>query len=418
MDSQIISFNSEAMPPLYGLAGPVVDVIVDIAVKRQVPVDFPLAAALAAMSAAIGSRASVKGHGYTNRLNLWLLIISPSGTNKSQTMKDILEPVREIDRKLYDHYIQVLEAARRAANEAAQREGRKAEEVSVPKESLIIADTTPEGMYQALNDNPHGILQVRDEFAAYIGDMGRYTKSGEASQMLSVFDGDTIKINRKSQDLTMIERPYLSLIGGIQPGILDTTFGNRKFLNSGFLQRFLIFYPLDIPIREYQRDAGIDLRTYERWSKLIKDMYGNDKDIILNLDADAEAVYALFFNRTSHEQAICKTDYERSVWAKLQIIVLKLAALASLSRSFAEGIQNLGRQVTGRDMSWAVDIAYYAHATQMRVGKIVMEDDENVPPADAVTRYLLHYYPNVNKKQLAEAIGIDRRTISRHLSGK
>jgi len=60
----------------------------------------------------------------------------------------------------------------------------------------VISDSTPEARNQVLSVNPNGILLYRDELKGMIDDFCRYAKSGELSQMLSMFDSDTIVVNR------------------------------------------------------------------------------------------------------------------------------------------------------------------------------------------------------------------------------
>ena len=59
-----------------------------------------------------------------------------------------------------------------------------------------LSDSTPEARNQVLSVNPNGILLYRDELKGMIDDFCRYAKSGELSQMLSMFDSDTIVVNR------------------------------------------------------------------------------------------------------------------------------------------------------------------------------------------------------------------------------
>ena len=410
MDREIISFNAELTPPLYGLPDMVQNLIRDVAEKRLAPIEFTLAPALAAISIAVGNKATVSFNSYENRLNLWELIVAPSGKNKSQPTKDLFVPIQKIDSELVSKYDMTEKEA-----EKAKREGN--EVPYVKRYSLIDQDSTAEARLLLLHDNPHGILMYRDELSAFIADLGRYNKSGELSDLLTIFDNGSIKVNRKGQGLMKVEKPYLSMIGGIQPDYIQQTLGDIKFTATGFLNRFLIFYPTEYPEKVFQDNVMLDYRLLEQWSKLVKRIYDFDREMILHVTNEATNVYKRFFNATAAAEDRAKTDYERSIWAKLHIHVIKLAALASVMHTFAEGLENCGRMISATDMSWAVDMAYYFHATQMRVyDKITGGDAAEVPPRAKVLQWFMHYFPDINRSKLAELSGMNRKSFIRAAS--
>lgn len=64
-------------------------IIREVSEKRQAAIDFALGPALGAVSIAIGSRIVLDADGYSNRLNLWIMMIGRSTANKTAPMKDI-----------------------------------------------------------------------------------------------------------------------------------------------------------------------------------------------------------------------------------------------------------------------------------------------------------------------------------------
>ena len=242
MEREVISFNAELSPPVYGLPSVMQWIIQEVATKRQTAIDFALAPALGAASIAIGSRIILRANGYENMLNLWIMMIGRSTSNKSVPMKDLYAPVYRINKSLYDSYKSKVEAIIAERANGSDR--------PLPKtRQIIIEDSTPEARNQALEDNPHGLLNSREELTASIGDIGRYGKSGELSALLSLRDGTSLSSNRKGEGLKYIERPFYSWVSGIQPGMLKPTFDNPKFATMGFLNRFIVMYPTEMPRR-------------------------------------------------------------------------------------------------------------------------------------------------------------------------
>lgn len=89
MCTEIISFNAELSPPIYGLPATMQRIIREVSERRQAAIDFALGPALGAASIAIGSRILLNAYGYNNRLNLWIMMIGRSTANKTAPMKDI-----------------------------------------------------------------------------------------------------------------------------------------------------------------------------------------------------------------------------------------------------------------------------------------------------------------------------------------
>ena len=69
----------------------------------------------------------------------------------------------------------------------------------------------------------------------------RYNKGSEEQFWLSVWSGKAIRINRKTTEPTYITKPFISVIGTIQPGVLNDLADNRT--ENGFLDRLLFVAP-------------------------------------------------------------------------------------------------------------------------------------------------------------------------------
>ena len=104
MCAEVISFNAELSPPIYGLPTTMQRMIREVSDKRQAAIDFVLGPALGAASIAIGSRIVLDAYGYSNRLNLWIMMIGRSTANKTAPMKDIYAPLYKINNRLFDEY--------------------------------------------------------------------------------------------------------------------------------------------------------------------------------------------------------------------------------------------------------------------------------------------------------------------------
>ena len=408
MAGEIITLNAEIAPPIYGLPEAVQKVIMEVARKRSVPVDYVLGPLLATASTAIGSRVVVDGLKYKNRLNLWVMVVASSGSNKSYTAKDIIRPLEEIDYMLYEQY-----RNERAEIEAKRAAGNNDVPLPAPKQ-LIIKDTTPEARLDALQNNPHGLLNAREEMAATMGDLGRYGSSGEIGDMLSMYDCTSIKVNRKSDGMKTISHPYYSWICGIQPGILKSTFNSDRFLASGFLHRFTVFFSTEHPDRRYKKNVTFDPAVLNEWEKLIRDLYSNVHDCTIGVTDEAEAVY-IRFNDKSIQLDETDCEYENSVWAKLRIQVIKFAGIAQVMKCISLGVPITA--IDAESMSWAVDIAFYVYNCHMRMYSHICgtkpRQTEAIGKNTAIQNLFSVFGDTINISSLAKTLGVDPKQIRR-----
>lgn len=412
MEHEVISFNAELSPPLYGLPPIMQRIVREVSGKRQAAVDFVLGPALGAASIAIGSRIVLDAYGYRNRLNLWIMMIGRSTANKTAPMKDIYAPLYQINNRLFDEYSVKVEAVKSARASGTDE--------PMPKTSqILIEDSTPEARNQALEDNPHGLLNSREELTATIGDIGRYGSSGELSALLSLRDCTPFTTNRKGEGLKVIKAPFYSWVSGIQPGMLKPTFDNPKFMSMGFLNRFIVLYPSELPkrtARKCREDVTIDPAAVEAWESLINDTYNNVVPSTITASELAIDVYCRFVENSFRADEASLTDYEASIWGKLRIYVLQLAGIACVMNAVEQGSQP--SVVSADQMSWAVDMAYYSQASQLRmltdiIGPI---DVKSQLTTKELMLLLLSHFPDLVKSKLAESLHVDPRQIRRWMN--
>lgn len=67
-------------------------------------------------------------------------------------------------------------------------------------------------------------------------------------------------------------------------------------------------------------------------------------------------------------------------------------------------------------MSWAVDMAYYLYVMQMRMYRKITCNNDEIPPRTKVLQWFMHYYPDINRTQLADLTGMNRKTFTRAAS--
>ena len=414
MKGQIITFNAERKPSMYGLPDVVGRVVGDVAAKRQGAEEYSLAMALSVLSIAVGNRVKTSCLSFENKTNIWSLIIGPSGKAKSASCEPLLRPIQAIDARLATEY--EAEVAKVMA-EAAASKGKKSELILPPTRQIVLNDSTREARISAIKSNPHGLMLYHPEWSQYICDLARYSSGrGEIYEMNSLWDNSPLKVNRKGEPMTTITDPHLVVFGGLQSDMLRTMFSNPGFLASGFLPRFLVYYPENFPPRDYHTMAPLDDAVQREWHDFVNRIYTSPVRFNATIEPDAEFIYKNFCNSTATLEE--QVDGARAaVLAKLRVNVLRLAGLATVANVYDQQTENLGAIVTMREMSWAIDMCWYFYDSACRMIRDIGSAYVALTMGECVSR-MFEIDPTINKSKFAEAIGKDRRQLHRWINGK
>jgi len=249
--------------PTEGLAPEVAELLEVISSSLQCSKDMVLTAALVVVGTAAGKNIKVCDGKFSNHLALWYAPVARSGSNKSTPLKLIQLPLREKNKENYLNFKQEMDI------------WKSVKENPDPKpiwQQLIMTNSTTEARLQTLANNDCGLLIASDEIKSFLDNLNKYSKGGDVSELLSLFDGEDLTINRKSEEAVLIETPFMSIMGSIQPSVLASTFGSDLLMCNGFNQRWLFTYQEDEVIPEYS-ERTIDTHYLNYWCSLINNYY-------------------------------------------------------------------------------------------------------------------------------------------------
>lgn len=261
----VIPFETALLPT------PFVGLVVDVAEKMQVPMDFPAVVSVVCLAGVTGRRAIIqpKIHDtdWTVTPNLWGGIVAPPGWLKSPVIQRVMRPITRIEAEWHKEYEQESLRYRRELEEYELRQQAWKEEFKraikkgqptperpndPPLEPrmrrLVVNDTTYERLQEINAQNPAGIIHVRDELASWLARLDRAEEASARGFFLSAANGDTgYTIDRIGRGTIRLEACCVSILGGIQPARL------RSYLtdavkdgpgNDGLIQRFqLLVWP-------------------------------------------------------------------------------------------------------------------------------------------------------------------------------
>lgn len=358
--------------PIEALPAQLQDLVAQIAEAVCCPVDYPAVHALGVAAGAVGASydLAVKP-GYYQGSNLWICVVAPPGSGKSPGVHPILAPV--------------------FAEHARRREIGS-------ERPVYVSDVTVEQLAQMLSDNPRGLLMVWDEMSGWLSGFNQYKAGGrgsDRSHYLSIWDGRPIKVDRKSKDSPpiFVQRPRLSVVGGIQPEVLDAL---RTGPSDGLFDRFLFAYPHDhgLPVETF---ATVNESLTGAWSRALQTLWAMSMH-----EADG---------RTSRPNIIAMAEDARPMWQGWTRELSEMAAQPDAAPYF----RSVGAKISGYAARLALVVHLLREAYGERPGLGVGVED--LQRGIALAAYFLNHADRVHRsagrdERLASARAVLRWTIS------
>lgn len=253
------------------------DYIFDVAERQQCPPDFAAITTLCGLSALVGRKAMIypKQHDdWTVVPNLWGAIIGRPSAMKSPSMKEALKPLTQIESETSKQYNEdnIRYKAELILRDTEKKEIQKQRKEIIKNQTreealqsiinsefnnspppqrkrLIVNDTSVEKLGELLNENPNGLILVRDELYGWVSKLTKEEFQNERSFYLECFDGNnSYTYDRIGRGTIDIKHCILSVIGGIQPSKINTLVREAMNgrLDDGLIQRFqLAVWPDD-----------------------------------------------------------------------------------------------------------------------------------------------------------------------------
>ena len=254
----------EAPPfPVEALPAPCKRLVEEAAASIVCPPEFIAVPLLVTLGAAIGTSRVVrlKG-GWTESAAVYAAIVALPGKKKTPALKVATEAARAKQGDLRQEYREAKEEHEAEARQweadkkAAAKEGEPApEQPQKPTmKRTVVDDTTVEALAAVLEGNPRGVLVTKDELSGWVRSMDQYKAGGKGTDRqfyLSAWSNSPVTVDRKNlEEPLFLLKPFVGVVGSIQPGVLSELTANRHGLEGdGLLDRFVFAYPEPMPSR-------------------------------------------------------------------------------------------------------------------------------------------------------------------------
>lgn len=248
----------------------------------QTPPDLSGMLVLALNGAALAGRFSVVVRdGWTEPLNLFVVVVLPPGERKSVVFGKALAPVQQAEREAVASKAaaiaaaaskrRVLEARLKAVESKAAKAAKMNDRLNLEREAVSIAeelashvviakpqlycdDVTPEKLTQLLATQDGRMLQAGAEGTAFEIAKGRYSETANFDVYLKGHAGDPLRTGRIGRGDEAVDHPALSLALTVQPDVVRGLAESATMRGRGFLARFAYSVPLS-------RVGGRSIRT-------------------------------------------------------------------------------------------------------------------------------------------------------------
>jgi hypothetical protein len=368
------------------LPGALRDYVLDVADRQQASPDFAAVAALCGLSAVLGNKVRIRPKQHDDwevTPNLWGAIIGPPSAMKTPAMRSALGPVYDIQdqmreawegglsSKAVDDALAALAAkdqkkkAEKAIRGGDHEQARslltalsEGESAEPPCPRLIVNDATVEKLGELLNENPRGLLLIRDELAGFLARVESEEYQSDRAFYLEAFNGDgRFVYDRIGRGTIHIENCTMSMIGGVQPSriapLVRAALSGAN--NDGLIQRLqMVVWPDNFGTWTWvdrAPDLIARLRYEEKFKALDAIELGKGAPTVLRFAEEAQGMYREWMTEIQTEAR------GGTLSSTLESHILKMpktvASLALIFELIEGGRVAVGEVATRRALGWA-----------------------------------------------------------------
>jgi hypothetical protein len=396
--------------------------------KLDANIDYMGCSLLWLISVCVGNTYEIEvKKGWTEPGVIWLAVVGRAGIGKTPSIDNMIKPLNVLNFKEIKRYSDQMEVFN-YYNDLTKKEKEEHPEPMKPKKTQFIAnDITLEALVDLHQESDNAVGVFKDELAGWFKDMNKYRAGSDLEFWLSCWSSKSVSVNRMTRKGSFIERPFIPVLGGIQPSIFNQ-FATDENKDNGFLDRMLLSFP-DAKVEEYNENEMhiADIMWYSntitRFYQGLKSAFikrDNDGKIITNtvkFKQEAKEEWKRIFNRITKEQNNDEeNEYLKSMYPKQKSYIPRFALLIHLfSSNFDEDINV--NEVSKDSILKAEKLSNYfiMNAKKIKIEAAELKDIKTaMKGAETTYDKLLAIYKsdsNFNRTKVAEQLGISRQQV-------
>ena len=278
-------FNIDCLPKV------IADYVDNLANTIQQPKQYIATACLVSIAGLLGNKVCLDIDDRKAYPILWGMLIGDSGTGKTPSINEPMQPIKEIDKQFLEDYkkdyanykttlelheieLKTLKTKLKDCKDEQKQSIReeieafkRLEPIKPYSKEIFINTATKEALLSQLaNDSPNGLILEIDELMDFIQSIIKSEKIEDHKLYVESYNNGSFKSKTISRGTQYIDNVTISIIGGVQTQrLLDFT---NKYNGSGLLARFQL-----IPIAEKQqrvyKDNKLDYGIKNKYLKLL-----------------------------------------------------------------------------------------------------------------------------------------------------
>lgn len=172
---------------------------------------------------------------------LYAAVVAEPGAKKTPAFGKAAHPARQRQARLKREYDEAMAEYRREKREWEAEKRRASREEEPVMRRVVVSDITVESLMSRLEQNPQGLLCAKDELSGWVRSLDQYKggKGDDRQKCLSFWSNSSETVDRKgNKEPIMVPRPFVGLVGSIQPGVLSELKNDREASPSRTKERW------------------------------------------------------------------------------------------------------------------------------------------------------------------------------------
>lgn len=407
---------------------PIQSYILECNSKLDSNIDYMGCSLLWLISVSIGNAIEIEvKRGWNENATLWISLVGKAGIGKTPSINNVIFPLQKVNSREIKNYYKELEKFEYYDN-LSKKEKEESIEVQKPiKKQFIANDITLEALVDLHQESDNAVGVFKDELAGWLKDMNKYRAGSDLEFWLSCWSGKSVSLNRLTRKGSFVEKPFIPVLGGIQPNILNS-FYTEENKDNGFMDRMLLSFPdskielyneneLEYELLEWYKDNMICF--YDTIKSVIqRDKEGNIESLTAKFNEEAKIEWKRIFNEISNFQNDeNENEYLKSMYPKQKSYIPRFAlVIHAFNEFFSTGGNTL--LITKDSVLKAEKLSKYFIATAKKV-KVNSVEVSNIKSTakggkNNLEKLKLIYEenPDFNRSQTAELLGISRQQVN------
>jgi hypothetical protein len=181
-------------------------------------------------------------------------------------------------------------------------------------------------------------------------------------------------------------------------------------MNNGMLPRCSFVWPEQC-IRPLYSDRSLNKDHVQFYTAYIHQLLSRSGETKVILNREAEVMYKNFYNEITEESNNAKEDYIKEVYAKLDIMALRIALITHGMKMTLGG--NKSQQIEPTTMEYAIRVAKYFKETALRVyAHLTKYPSHGVTKPDVIL-FCRDDLKKTNQSEVARFLGVSQQYVSR-----